>query len=854
MKKHYQAINCFNEAVRVYEIFQNEVEDKLAEVLEAKGDNLYQMNDYETALSVFQECIDLLDLHANEDEDEDSGSHHVYDERAAKINCKIGTAFAKLGNYEDAFNSYREAVNIFNHVSGEDSLHVGDIMYDIGLLIINKGGGNASERKAVGCFNEMIRIYDLRGEGKDTKVADALVQKSSILADCHEYEDASTVLDEAIAMYKEIAGDDSIGLGKAMLLSGRIYAEQEDKVDESMAAFDEALRIFQILSGGEDDINVYLALSNIGKIHARKLEYAEAIEKSKLALKIRLKCGEQDKGDVADSFYNIGNILNDWKREDEACQYFEQALKLYSSLHGDEHMSVAKCHQKLGAIYWKRKDIGRATDSFCHALQICEQQQDGNNDVIILLTSIHKGLGDCYYSTEKHDLALENFAKCIRLQKMELGDECIEMAAPCNYIGLIYQKREKYDEAMNFHAKALSINETHHGKGSKECATSDFHIIDVLLNSLQYEECITHLRNHLEMYCDESRVDDDLAKVYHHLGLAQGKIGEYEQSITSLNKALSMWTNLFGKTNLKVAETMIDLGQVMKECGDSEEAIAIYDQAITIFKDLPDANNHSIASAYSQIGVLFEEQGNNEASLHSRKKALKIYSTNLGSDSIEVGELLYHIGKIYDHLGNYDKSMSCLSEAVKILRSKSMENEMVGRALGYIGNNYARNKQYAKAVELSSEALRLLKKFAEAGAIVECLVDMGTILKAWGKKEQAVQVFLEALQTYEEIAGLDAIEVAACRYNIGLLHKQLGESESALRHFGESLRVYRLNEGESSLNVANSLFQIGRIYDSFGKKDKSKEIFGKCIEIRESILGDDHIDVLAARRCFHASR
>ena len=571
MQKHDQAINCFNEAVRVYEIFQNEVEDKLAEVLEAKGDTLCQMNDYETALSVFQECIDLLDLHENEDEDEDSGSHHVYDERAAKINCKIGTAFAKLGNYEDAFNSYREAVNIFNHVSGEDSLHVGEIMYDIGLLIINKGGDNASERKAVGCFNEMIRIYDLRGEGKDTKVADALVQKSSILADCREYEDASTVLDEAIAMYKEIAGDDSIELGKVMLLYGRIYAEQEDKVDESMAAFDEALRIFQILSGGEDDINVYLALSNIGKIHARKLEYAEAIEKSKLALKIRLKCGEQDKEDVADSFYNIGNILNDWKREEEACQYFEQALKLYSSLHGDEHMSVAKCHQKLGAIYWKRKDIDRATDSFRQALQICEQQQDGNNDVRIILTSIHKGLGDCYYSTEKHDLALENFAKCIRLQKMELGDECIEMAAPCNYIGLIYQKREKYDEAMNFHAKALSINESHHGKGSKECATSDFHIIDVLLNSLQYEECITRLRNHLEMYCDESRVDDDLAKVYHHLGLAQDKIGEHEQSITSLNKALSMWTNLFGKTNLKVAETMIDLGQVMKECGDSEE-------------------------------------------------------------------------------------------------------------------------------------------------------------------------------------------------------------------------------------------------------------------------------------------
>lgn len=115
--------------------------------------------------------------------------------------------------------------------------------------------------------------------------------------------------------------------------------------------------------------------------------------------------------------------------------------------------------------------------------------------------------------------------------------------------------------------------------------------------------------------------------------------------------------------------------------------------------------------------------------------------------------------------------------------------------------------------------------------------------------------FIEAFRTYEEILGPNSVEVASSRYNIGHLQKQIGESKSALIYFTESLRVYRLNEGERSLNVANNLFQIGCIYNDLGERKKSKEIFGKCLDIRANILGDDHLEVLAAaRRCFNPKR
>lgn len=254
-----------------------------------------------------------------------------------------------------------------------------------------------------------------------------------------------------------------------------------------------------------------------------------------------------------------------------------------------------------------------------------------------------------------------------------------------------------------------------------------------------------------------------------------------------------------------------------------------------------------MASAYSCLGALLEEKGNNEASLHAWKQALKLYSSNSGSDSMAVGEILYHLGSLYDELENFDKSTSCFSESVKIFRSKAEDNEMVGKALGLIGKNYARKKQYAKAVELSTESLRLQKQFAQAEDIAGSLLELGNILKAWGKADQASQFFEEALRTYEEALGTEAVEVAACRHNIGILKKQLGESEIALRSFGESLRVYRMKEGDKSLHVANNLFQIGLIYEIQGES-KSHHCFEECLKIREEILGEEHFDVMAAQR------
>ena len=564
--KHNQALNCLTEATRVYELFLGDVgEEKMAELLEHKGDAQYELEDFEQSLATFQECLELLDPNVN-DESDSQGPSNAYDERTARVHYKMGRVYSKLDDSDGAFESFREAITIYSIVLGKDDLHVGEVMYDVGHLNTSQGSeDNADE--SMECFNEVIRIYRLHGQEKDAKVADALIQKSSLLLDCEECDEAASLLDDAIAIYKELKSNDAVEIGKAMLLYGRLQ-ESQGKDDESLQAFNEALRIYQLAHGKHGtNANVSIALSNIGILYARKGEFKIAVEKQKQALKNYVAIGGQDH-DVADSVFNLANILYDSGEVGEAYKYFKQVLKLYTNLLGENDISVANVQQKLGELYWKRKEVSQSLQSFLHALRICEQEEA--DDLSEMLASIHRGIADCYYSKGDESRAKDHFAHCLKELKNEFGDNCLEMAEPCHFIGLIYQKDERHEEAMNFHAKALAIYENHYGKGSKECAKSNFQVGKMFLALHKYEECVTQLVNHLETYCQETEVKE-LVEVYHPLGLAQSKLELYGDSVTSLTKAVTIRSKVLGKIDPKVAETMLDLAKVLEDCGDSDE-------------------------------------------------------------------------------------------------------------------------------------------------------------------------------------------------------------------------------------------------------------------------------------------
>lgn len=511
------------------------------------------MKDYHSAASRIQQCIDVIE----------SELPDVGNERLASLWHRLGKSHASSKDHDNAFSSYRKSIKRYSETFGPDNLHVASVIYDVGLLTLN----DDENEKAAQCFAEVIRIYSLHGEHNNIKVGDALVQIGTIHADSIRYEEGMEAVKKAMRIYREQLGDDAVELGNALLLCGRLNDLAGD-YNKSMSDFSEALQIFRT-SLGENDMNVSLALSNIGVAHARKQEYSEAVENCKEALRIRKLHTDNDQ-DVADSLFNIGNLLHEWGKYEDAIPFLKGSLKLYRSLLGDDDISIALCQQKLGAIFLKLTDIEHALDSFNDGLYVCEQADGDDHDH--LLSSFYKGLGDCYLYEGDLDSALESFAACLKIQK-ELGDNCIEMADTCKCIGLVYQKNARHDDAMHFYKKSLEIYESHHGQSSPQGLAIHIQISEALFAEEKYEDAIDHLHDCIQVYSKEGRDvnSEEVAIIYNQLGLAQNKLGKHEEAVVSLNKAMKIRTNIRGKYDVKVAETMLDIGDVLQDQADSDE-------------------------------------------------------------------------------------------------------------------------------------------------------------------------------------------------------------------------------------------------------------------------------------------
>ncbi|KAL3792663.1 hypothetical protein HJC23_009391 [Cyclotella cryptica] len=836
--KHSQSLICLEESIRVFEMTPDE-ESALVDALEMAATCHFIMKDFCKAASRTQQCIHVIESQITD----------KCNDRLASLWHKLGKCHASSKDYDNAFSSYRKSIKLYSEAFGPDNLHVASVMLDVGRLTLDD---NEAE-KAAQCFTEVIRIYTMHGEQNNIKVADALVQLGTIHADSSRLDEGMEAVKKAMRLYKEQLGDDAVELGMALLLCGRLNDLAGD-YNESMSNFSDSLHIFRT-SLGENDMNVSLALSNIGVAHARKQEYSEAVEKCKEALRIRKLHTDNDQ-DVADSLFNIGNLLNEWGNYEDAIPYLEGSLKLYRSLLGDEDITIALCQQKLGAVYLKMNDIEHALDSFSEGLYVCEQV-DEEVDHEHLLSSFYKGLGDCYLYEEDLDSALESFVACLKIQK-ELGDDYIEMGDTCNCIGLVYQKSGRHDEAMHFYRKSLKIYETHHGQSSSQGLATHIQISEALLSEEKYKDAIDHLNECVQVYSKEGRdfQSDEVAIIYNQLGIAQNKLGKHDEAIASLNKAIDIRTNIRGKNDLKVAETMLDLGDVLQERADANEALAVYDEAISILKMLPESNQIIMADVYSRIAEILTCQNKYELSLNTLKCSLKLYSGHYGSDSIKVAETLLQLGHVYNHLDNLEKATGCLLECIKFFRSnpseRNVHNELLmSDAMNRLGKIYARKKVHNKAIELCTESLRIQRQYSSKEnfeSIAATCVDIGNILSEWDKSDQALQFYEESLRLYEKNSRTDSIEVATCYHGIALANKRMGKSEAALMSFGKALRIHRTKEGDKSLHVANDLFQIGQIYDSFGDTSKAFQCFKECLKTRQDILSDDDLDVLAARR------
>ena len=225
----------------------------------------------------------------------------------------------------------------------------------------------------------------------------------------------------------------------------------------------------------------------------------------------------------------------------------------------------------------------------------------------------HFLVGYLQYQERKYFQSLDHYFTALANYR---GSSNYEMqASALKNIGLIYEKANFYDQAINFLTESklikVSLNDS---AGTQE---TQFHLARLYRKSLNYDNALYILEELLKKY---KGIDSatDVAKIYNEIGLVYLAKEEY----------------------VKAREYYL----------------------LALDTDRPGQNVNRLVKSYNNIGHAYLQESDYRNSLGYFNKALEYYNENNELNKIDNALLFKNLGKVYDSLGSdsavyfYEKS------------------------------------------------------------------------------------------------------------------------------------------------------------------------------------------------------
>ncbi|MEW6100666.1 MAG: tetratricopeptide repeat protein [Candidatus Omnitrophota bacterium] len=423
--------NRINEAKNLYDHLLDSTNDPvvLMQAYLGKADALYNLADYEGAISVYKEALSKNESGTAAPEIMDKlhyGLSWSYlkqgefkeairefqkiaresDDKVVKVSalCQIGDAYQDQGDYAKAQETYDTILKDY-----PDSLYGDYVQYQLGLTLLKANNYNAAA----------LSFLALKRNFPDSKLLDdATYALGLAYFQGQDYNSSKEVFEKFNAEFQ----DSSLKAHALYLLGTSLYNLR--KFSEAIEVFKNVIRLY----GQESDL-------------VQKAEY-----------------------EIADCFYQMGD-------EKEAMARFKSLRSKYP-----DSGLTAEIMWWLGEYYYRNDDLALSRRYFSSLIQDFPKSN--------LVADAYYALGSTYAKEESYDEARENFKKAIELGKADLKaqaaialagiharmdnlDEALKTYKDIvndypNLTSIIYPelagllyKKGNYDEALDFYRKCL---------------------------------------------------------------------------------------------------------------------------------------------------------------------------------------------------------------------------------------------------------------------------------------------------------------------------------------------------------------------------------------------------------------
>lgn len=320
---------------------------------------------------------------------------------------------------------------------------------------------------------------------------------------------------------------------------------------------------------------------------------------------------------------------------------------------------------------------------------------------------------------------------------------------------------------------------------------------------------------------------------------AHRALGDYQAALTNADEALRLASPDAEFDRIRVA-ALRGKGLSLHYLGQLSKAASCLQEARSLNERL--GNTMMVALLDDDLGRLYHALGSHEEARQAFTRALDACREN--GYVMQQRSILNNLGVLHHFLGNYEEAATCLEEAVSVSRKGGYRRSEAAALIG-IGDLYADLDASEAALDAYHQAREIVRQidfrflqhyinlaeaavlctrreFEQAQALLQSVtnagpalsgslsgqyhLEMGRLLLAGNRPEEAVDYFQDAVSQYEENDQL--LEVACAAIALGAAHHAASEEEAALA------AVERALQQASDLPHSHFLVVAGRRHRS----------------------------------------
>ncbi|MEM9089565.1 MAG: tetratricopeptide repeat protein, partial [Cyanobacteria bacterium P01_F01_bin.53] len=300
---------------------------------------------------------------------------------------KLGNAYLKGQQYEQARSHYQDALDLLENVSSveqaQKKLAIARLTHQLGIVA-------QALREYEEARSHYQQALDIKIEFKDRySQASTYHQLGRVAQALREYEEARSHYQQALDIYIEFK-DRYEQAGTYHQLG--IVAQALREYEEARSHYQQALNIFIEYKDRYSQASTYHQLG----IVAQKLrEYEEARSHYQQALDIKIEF--KDRYSQASTYHQLGIVAQALREYEEARSHYQEALDIF--IEYKDRYSQASTFNGLGVLANRQERYEEAKEPLLKALEIYTEFSDEHNARIVL-----NNLKDIYQATQEASL------------------------------------------------------------------------------------------------------------------------------------------------------------------------------------------------------------------------------------------------------------------------------------------------------------------------------------------------------------------------------------------------------------------------------------------------------------------